>query len=139
MNAEMLRFKVAMQAGLAPPPEIASKICRAIDSFENGDYKSLCAALGWRRKAGERKSKTNNDISARNHYLHRCILEYGGITFANCEKLAIEIQRWQSTTHRMIKLNPNYPLSKIQNLISCAESYGDLPATEQGIYKALTK
>lgn len=135
----MLRFKVAIQAGMPIPTDIAEKFSRAIDLYNAGEYKSLCAALGWRRKAGERKSQTNNDIALRNHFLHRAILQIGGITFANCEKLADEILRWQTVTSKTTKLNPNYPLTKMQRLLQRAESLEKLPTTPEGLWLAITK
>jgi hypothetical protein len=139
MNDEMLRFKVAIDAGVPIPTDIAQNFSRAIDLYNAGEYKSLCAALGWRRKAGERKSQTNNAIAVRNHFLHRAILQIGGITFANCEKLADEILRWQAVTSKITRLNPNYPLTKMQKLLQRAESRGKLPTTSSGLWQALTK
>jgi hypothetical protein len=143
-NDDITRIICALEAGLPMPPDLAKKLIGALKFFLAGEYKTLCSALGWRRKRGERKDETKLNIEFRNHYLRVCLCKLTGkntreFEFYDFTKLANEIARWDTVTRKNVSHLQGCDLTKMQRLLRNAESFAKLPSTPTGLWETLNK
>lgn len=117
-NDNIIRIICAIQAGKPIPPDLSVWLIDGLNFFLSGRCKTLCSALGLRRKRGERKDSTKSNIEIRNHFLRRCICRLTGKTtrefeFCDFAKLSNEITRWDTVTRKNVSRLPDYELTKI--------------------------
>lgn len=143
-NDDIIRIICALEAGQPIPPDLSSSLIFALKIFSTGKCKTLCSALGWRRKRGERFDKTKEKIELRNHFLRVFLCRLTGKTtrefeWCDYEKLAAEIRRWDTVTRKNVSGLPDHELTKMQRALRIAESFYKLPTSPTGLWESLNK
>ncbi len=93
MIENLTRLKLALQAGVPIPDDLSHWIISALDLFENGKCKTLCAALGLRR-TGHDSLATLAARKTRNDWIITIAGTYPGDINEKARKIAARIKSY---------------------------------------------
>lgn len=124
---DLIRVKTLICAGMPLPPDLAAWIVNGINSFESGDCKTLCGALGLRRP-GQSSAATREKLRLRNACISSIAKMYVGSEWDQARAVAERIHSW-----------PRVPAEE-KPLYGYLHSLGvNIPKSANMIHKILTQ
>ncbi|CAA9889978.1 hypothetical protein METHB2_160045 [Candidatus Methylobacter favarea] len=90
---KLTRIKTLLAAGLPLPPDIAAWLIAGLDEFSSGRCKTLCLALGL-RKRGQSSHATRKKIECRNACLKNIAQLYPGTPWQRACIISEQLNRY---------------------------------------------